>query len=199
MVDLFFYVPYYRYMHYFSGTKLTALDEETQRNLFIDLKRFGAAKTSKKYCKELGFKEKNLYNALYRESKSLENYPDLSEADVGPRELTKEEEALIQKYEQGEIGFDAMQRLLSAQMFKKLLQGESDIKASDWLRSEQVRLKKDQVDKTKDAQEQFIDALFSGFLPALKCPNCGEDTVIPRERLGSDARILSTTRKNSAK
>lgn len=156
------------------------LEGGTREEFLTYLKNNGARKTSEKYFEILGKKQSTLYQLCLRIQKRhfedggpKSDKPDLSEVD----------KQLVEDFKEGKIGFEEMQKEISARMYEKMLAGEIDVKVRDWLASENVKLRKEKTEKQKDAMEVFIDTLFSGFIPSPMCPHCHQPTTITPEEL----------------
>lgn len=175
----------------FTGHKLKKLPTHIQEVIWKDLLNQGPSPTASKHFKNLGFSEVNLYQALLREYKKLQEKGTVNIANpTQPKgQLTEDEEKILQDYKDGKIGYEQMHRYLSARAMEQILRGDTDIKLSDWLRSEQIKIKKDQLDEQKDAMTIFIDSFFSGFLPSAICPHCGESTLVERKVSGERVTV----------
>jgi len=181
----------------YSSRILEDLSEEYQKRILFDLASLGAAETARRHYEDLGIKETNLYKTLSNEAKK-QRINRVVGFDKQDDKLKEDEKLLLIKYERGEVGFDEMQRVLATKMFKRLLTGEDKVTASDWLRSEQIKIRKMEVEDQKTAMEEFLDAMFSGFLPSLTCPYCGESTIVKRELLGDKSRVMVADTENTA-
>ena len=188
-------------MPLFYSRILNNLPENLQRRIIQDLKTYNTSEVAKRHYQEAGSAAEESFYQLLLKEKSRQGIkridPGIKKED-GPRELTDDEEHLLRQYETGEVGYEVIQRVLSAKMFRKLLSGEGDVKASDWIRSEQLKLSKEKAAEQKDAMEQFIDALFSGFIPALVCPHCGKSTLVSKELIGDRSRVMVADTEDSA-
>ena len=180
----------------FKSKLLNNLPEETKKQIALDLRNLGPRPTAIKHFENLKFSETALYQVLLREKKSLSEVA-VSDPD-SPRELTEEEAKILSEYKLGKIGYEEMHRLIAARALEQILTSRSDIKLADWLRSETLKLKKEQSEEAKSAMEGFLDNLFSGFLPSPTCPHCGKSTVVERKMLNVRSTILGSDTEDPA-
>lgn len=164
------------------------LDKGIQDEIMLHARIKGASYAAKQYAAVAGMKEKSLYILLSRKLKNEK--PIVQEPKVVPektdgrrkvrepeRELTAEEEALLDKLEKGEVGLTEMSRLVARQVFTKMLKNPNDFKFIDFFRTELLR-QKDEENKIKDKWAgELINRMFAGKLPPRICPNCGADLV----------------------
>ena len=170
------------------GGKFDIFPDEVKPLLLRDLKRLGAGKTSSLHFENLGWKRMNLYLLLKRLEKKIEDgtYVDTTQDELPstpqPNDgLTEEDLILLERFKDKKLGFDEMHRELAIRAFKKILQNPKEVKVRDWLQSELISIKKDEMSKQSDAMKAFVDGLFSGFIPPENCPNCGTQIVFRKE------------------
>jgi hypothetical protein len=162
---------------------ISDLDEGLQEEILASLKEAGPAPTARRFHERVGRKEKSLYTALLRTKKNLGWGSTKLPGEPVQGELSKEDKILLASYKEGKVTFERVQRELSAKMVERILRGDANVKVSDWLRSETVKMKKEESERQRDAMEVFIDNLFSGNIPSVICPNCGQVTSIKLEEI----------------
>lgn len=103
----------------------------------------------------------------------------------GSAELTSQDLELLDRFERGELGFDEMQRQLAVRAFAKILKNPDSIHIRDWLQSELLKIKQQEIaDKSSKAME-LVNRMFAGCLPPEICPDCGK-------RLWGDTRTQTS-------
>ena len=164
------------------------LDKGLQDEILLHARIKGAGYAAKVYAEKAGMKEKSLYVLLARRLKTEKPIPEPEKpvaekidgrrkAKEPERELTAEEEALLEKLEKGEVGLTEMSRLVAKQVFTKMLRNPNDFKFIDFFRTELLR-QKDEENKIKDKWAgELINRMFAGKLPPRICPHCGTDLV----------------------
>lgn len=110
-------------------------------------------------------------------------------AEVEERELTVDEEGLLEGLRDGTADFGKVQREVAARAFEKILRDPKALKVKDWLTSELIKIKKEESQAKIGMMEVFVRKLFSGNLPT-NCPHCGHPLFQEGEvlnALGTDA------------
>ena len=176
-------------------SKFTVLPKEKQEEIINFAREHSIYEASDKYFEEVGVQKRTLFTLLQRRlggeirerekriKKELELRKKEKEAS-GESTLSDEELQLLQRFKEGKVGYDEVQRELAYRVFEKMLTNPDSIKIRDWLQSELIKLKKDETTKQKDALERFIVSLFGGFIPSIRCPHCHQSTIIPISELG---------------
>lgn len=160
------------------ASKLDSLQPELREEILQHLAVNGPTPTTKAYASVLGWNEKNFYRTLLRQYKKIQK----KQEERLKTNLDYEAKDLVDKFRAGEVGFDEVHTEIGARALEQILSGSGNIKMQDFLRATTVKMKKDQSEKAKDAMEDFIDGLFSGFVSSPVCPHCGRETVISKEQ-----------------
>jgi len=113
-----------------------------------------------------------LYEPVSRAQLKIAQITKMQERD-GDKKLTDDEVIFLEKFKNGEVDFEEAQRQFAYRVLKKIMTHPELLKASDWLRSEVVKIKREELSVKKENLERAWQALFSGFMPPTKCPHCG--------------------------
>lgn len=89
--------------------------------------------------------------------------------------LTNDEISFLEKFKKGEIGFEEAQRELAFRVLKKILINPELIKVSDWLKSETIKLQREELSLKKEHMERSWGMIFGAFKFPKHCPSCGYD------------------------
>lgn len=87
-------------------------------------------------------------------------------------ELNQEELEFLEKFRTGELDFEEAQRMLAYKVFTRILQDPAQLRAADWLRSELVKIKREEMSMKKEEMERSWAMIFGGFMIPDKCPRC---------------------------
>lgn len=90
-----------------------------------------------------------------------------------PRELTQDEEELLERFAKGDVDIDEMSRIVAVRVFKKILANPDDVKFIDFFRAELLRMKQEEAKNSDSWGKELVFRLFAGMLPPRECPNCG--------------------------
>ena len=101
-------------------------------------------------------------------------------------ELSDEELKLLERFRNGDMGFNEMQKEVAIRVFEKILKNPESIKVKDWLQSELVKIKKEESQAKIGALETFVRKLFSGNLPT-HCTKCGSALFLEGEVIQNHA------------
>lgn len=91
---------------------------------------------------------------------------------LADQELNQEELEFLEKFRSGELDFEEAQRMLAYKVFTRILQDPTQLKAADWLRSELVKIKREEMSMKKEEMERSWAMIFGGFMIPDKCPRC---------------------------
>lgn len=92
-------------------------------------------------------------------------------------ELTPQELELLERFEKGELGFDEMQRQLAVRAFAKILKNPDSIQIRDWLQSELLKIKQQELADRNNFATELMNRMFSGHLPPKNCIKCGNPFI----------------------
>lgn len=92
-------------------------------------------------------------------------------------ELNPQELELLERFEKGELGFDEMQRQLAVRAFAKILKNPDSIQIRDWLQSELLKIKQQELAERNNWATELMHRMFSGHLPPKKCVKCGHSFI----------------------
>jgi hypothetical protein len=98
-----------------------------------------------------------------------------NEKSLSPNGLSSEELVFLDKFRKGEVSFEHVQREFAYRVFKKILENPELLKVADWLRSEVIKIQREELSMKKENMERSWAMLFSGFLIPKLCPKCGFD------------------------
>lgn len=118
------------------------------------------------------YKIRKFNPAAHLEAPSLEGQEKKSVNDEG---LSSEELGFLDKFRTGEISFDDVQREFAYRVLRKVLQNPDLLKVADWLKSEVIKIKREELSMKKEYMERSWGMLFGGFLIPKLCPKCGHD------------------------
>lgn len=110
--------------------------------------------------------------------------------------LTEAEVALLDGFKNGNIGFDKMQHELAYRVFKKILMYPDTIKMSDWLKSEVIKIQREEMSLKREQMEQSWAKLFGNFAIHKNCPRCGYN-LQPKVSTPVDAVIVNEEQDDS--
>ncbi len=91
---------------------------------------------------------------------------------LGDQDLNTEELEFLEKFRSGELDFEEAQRMLAYKVFTRILQDPTQLKAADWLRSELVKIKREEMSMKKEEMERAWAMIFGGFMIPDACPRC---------------------------
>lgn len=91
---------------------------------------------------------------------------------LADQDLNTEELEFLEKFRSGELDFEEAQRMLAYKVFTRILQDPTQLKAADWLRSELVKIKREEMSMKKEDMERSWAMIFGGFMIPDKCPRC---------------------------
>lgn len=94
---------------------------------------------------------------------------------LSPNGLNEEELKFLDKFKSGDISFEHVQREFAYRVLKKVLENPELLKVADWLRSEVIKIQREELSMKKENMERSWAMLFSGFLIPKFCPKCGHD------------------------
>lgn len=101
-------------------------------------------------------------------------------------ELTEAEEQFLQKFREGDLDFEAVQREFAYRVLKKVMADPRLLKASDWLKSEVIKIQREELNLKKEQMERSWAMLLGGFSYPQHCPNCGYDLMPKKEAVVED-------------
>lgn len=113
--------------------------------------------------------------------------------------LTEEESQFLEKYRKGDISFEQVQREFAYRVLKKVMQNPELLKVNDWLKSEIIKIQREELSMKKEQMEMSWALLFGNFHIDRFCPHCGHD-LFPTSDVNKDlnGEIIDVTDVQSA-
>lgn len=93
--------------------------------------------------------------------------------DKDYEKLTTDEVTFLEKFKKNEISFEDAQRELAVRVLKKILLNPELLKVSDWLKSETIKLQREELSLKKEHMEKAWGLIFGKFDFPKLCPSCG--------------------------
>lgn len=93
--------------------------------------------------------------------------------DKDYEKLTTDEITFLEKFKKNEISFEDAQRELAVRVLKKILLNPELLKVSDWLKSETIKLQREELSLKKEHMEKAWGLIFGKFDFPKMCPSCG--------------------------
>jgi hypothetical protein len=93
--------------------------------------------------------------------------------DKDYEKLTTDEITFLEKFKKNEISFEDAQRELAVRVLKKILLNPELLKVSDWLKSETIKLQREELSLKKEHMEKAWGLIFGKFDFPKLCPSCG--------------------------
>lgn len=87
--------------------------------------------------------------------------------------ITTEDLKLLNRIKEGTASFDEITRVLQAKALEKILRKPNSVKISDWLKSENLKIKKQKAEEKSNFALELLGKMFLGGLPAQNCIKCG--------------------------
>lgn len=196
-------------------TELKTQTPELLRDLVKDARNKGIVYTANKYCNRVHVPSDKLAN-LIRGWKMTFKW-DASDFDLekleSPRKhmgrgkkedsqvpakiiplpndgglaLNEEESIFLEKYRKGEISFEEVQREFAYRVLKKVMQNPELLKVNDWLKSEIIKIQREELSMKKEQMEMSWALLFGKFKIVKYCPHCGHD-LFPDSDVNKDLK-----------
>ena len=92
-------------------------------------------------------------------------------------ELTPEDLELLERFKKGEVEFDEASRVIATIAFEKILATPGSIQVRDWLQSELVKIKRQELSEKNNWAMEMINRMFMGKLPPRNCTKCGNPFI----------------------
>lgn len=139
--------------------------------------------TATKYAEVFGYEKAQLLGRLpswgakygFKKQPPETELATTNEKPLSTDGLTEEELVFINKFRKGDISFEQVQREFAARVLEKVLKNPELLKVADWLRSEVIKIQREELSMKKENMERSWAMLFSGFLIPKFCPKCGHD------------------------
>lgn len=91
--------------------------------------------------------------------------------------LTDEDSELLKRFSEGSVDFNEASRIIATNAFERILRNPSSVQVRDWLQSELIKLKKQELDDKNTWAMELVNRMFSGHLPPKNCINCGHPFI----------------------
>ena len=195
-------------------TELKTATPELLRDLVNDARSKGIVFTANKYCNRVHVASDKLANLIRgwkmtfrwdsddfdlekleapkRQKKSeVVPYGDTAKIIPLPSDgglaLTDAESEFLERYKKGEIGFEEVQREFAYRVLKKVMQNPELLKVNDWLKSEIIKIQREELSMKKEQMEMSWAMLFGKFQFTRFCPHCGHD-LFPDSDVNKDLK-----------
>jgi len=109
----------------------------------------------------------------------------------GSLALNDDEAKFLEDYRKGNIGFEQVQREFAYMVLKKVMQNPELLKVNDWLRSEVIKIQREELSMKKEEMERSWALLFGSFHIEKFCPHCGHD-LFPASDINKDLKVSET-------
>lgn len=100
-------------------------------------------------------------------------------------ELTSEDLILLERFKKGEVDFDEASRIIATKVFEKILSNPGSIQVRDWLQSELLKIKRQELADRNTWSMELINRIFAGQLPPKNCTECGNPFI----KISSDEQM----------
>jgi hypothetical protein len=115
------------------------------------------------------------YSSKYKLQKAEEPKKLAKEESL---ELTVDETQFLDDFRVGKVTFEAVQREFAFRVMKKIFSNPKLLRAADWLKSELIKIKREELSLKQVEMEANWVKLFGGFMPPKVCPQCGHEIPI---------------------
>ncbi len=89
--------------------------------------------------------------------------------------LSQEELNFLERVGKGEVSLEEATRVVAKKAFEKILKNPNSIKVENWLQSELLKIKRQEVENQNSWRMELIDRMWLGQLPPQACPKCGHN------------------------
>lgn len=89
-------------------------------------------------------------------------------------ELTPKENKLLKDIAAGKVSMEDASRIIAAKAFEKILKDPTAISFNNFLQSELLKIRKDEVESKNSMALELMNRMFAGQLPTV-CPHCGKN------------------------
>ncbi len=162
--------------------KFSLIPLEQQEIILQEARENGAFATAEKWADQIGMSFNGLYKRLRKDTKQTYN-PMLPKGQrfTEPkkneeRKLSREEKELIEKLKSGEAGIEETSRLVAVRVFENMLKNPDKFVYADFIKTELLKIKKDESVIKEGFAKALIGKMFAGQLPNV-CPHCGKSLV----------------------
>ena len=144
----------------------------------------GAYETAKEYAPKVSMNMQYLYKKLNKMYKKESN----SESDSKPQDteikLSKEEKDLLARLATGEASIEEVSRAVAVKVFEKMLKNPHKFQYADFIKTELLKVKKEESVTRDNFARELIVRMFAGKLPPKTCPNCGHILFTDSPKVG---------------
>lgn len=133
----------------------------------------GAYETAKEFAPKVGMNMQYLYkklNKMYPKGDSLETDSKPQNDEI---KLSKEEKDLLARLATGEASIEEVSRAVAVKVFEKMLRNPHKFQYADFIKTELLKVKKEESVTRDNFARELIVRMFAGKLPPKTCPNCG--------------------------
>lgn len=175
--------------------KEIVIEPELWQKIMEVAREKGAYFSSKQYFEKTEHTRIGLYNKV-RETLKKENPPptqeELAENKIissaksralGRKlayeevKLTPKEKQLIKDIADGKVDMEAASRVIASKAFEKLLKFPDSASFTNFIQSEMLKLKKQELSDRNTWAMELVNRMFNGELPPRLCPNCGHEII----------------------
>ena len=111
------------------------------------------------------------------EQSIAKHYKKHLSSNIQTNNLSNEEVDLLKRFREGSVDFEEASRIIATKVLEKILQNPGTVQVRDWLQSELIRIKKQELDAKNNYAMELINRLFAGNLPPQNCPQCGHEVI----------------------
>lgn len=91
-------------------------------------------------------------------------------------ELTADEVDFLRRFKEGTVSFEEASRVMALKVFEKMLKNPGEnVKVKDWLDSELLNIKQQELNYKESFALEITKKLFGNRLPPRICANCGAE------------------------
>lgn len=134
------------------------------------LKKRSYRDVANQYLKKFGSDLHSLEQSIAKHHKSHLN-------NEKPNQLTSKDAELLRRFSEGSVDFSEASRIIATNAFERILRNPSSVQVRDWLQSELIKLKKQELDDKNTWAMELVNRMFSGHLPPKNCINCGHPFI----------------------
>lgn len=164
--------------------KFTLLPLEQQEIILQEAKENGAFATAEKWADTIGMSFNGLYKRLRKESK--QKYDPMKPQGMRfskslggkneERKLTKDEKEFLEKLKTGTADLEETSRFVAVRVFENMLKNPDKFYYADFIKTELLKVKKDESVIKEAFAKALIGKMFAGQLPT-HCPHCGKSLI----------------------
>lgn len=173
--------------------KWNILPNDLRRKIIDEARTTSAMNASKKYYKFTELSAQMLQRHILMILNPAKWDPvERKKLEKENREFSSEEKEFLEKIERGEMDMDLMRGKVARMAFERVLRNPDQVKFIDFIRTEILNSKQEEIKASKSWGKEIIARLFAGKLPPRNCPNCNYSLVLLGEEVVEDERVADT-------